>query len=359
MKVVVTGASGFIGTNVVERWVRRGHLVVALDDLSRPDAGLNAAHLADACGVPIRRLDIADKMAIGDLIASERPDVVVHLAAQVAVTTAIADPVRDFTVNAVGTVNLLEALRRHASDAIFLYASTNKVYGGLRRARVQRLPTRYALLDRPNGIDEDEPLDLSTPYACSKGTGDVYVTTYGATYGLRTVVFRQSCIYGTHQRGTEDQGWVAWLLRRAIAGDPPTIYGDGLQVRDLLHVDDLLDAYESAIGCEGAWGQTFNIGGGPDHALSVWAEFGPLVEELAGHRLHPRFGQWRHGDQRVYISDISKAAAVLDWRPLVPPSTGVPRLYQELLGVTTMRREAARDHPPVPRSRLQPGQRAH
>jgi CDP-paratose 2-epimerase len=252
--------------------------------------------------------------------------VVLHLAAQVAVTTSVLEPRHDFEVNALGTFNLLESVRRLAPDAVLLYASTNKVYGGLESEGVEEHGRRYRFR-RVAGIPETQPLDFHSPYGCSKGAADQYVRDYARIYQLRTVCFRQSCIYGYRQFGVEDQGWVAWFTIAAVTGQPVTIYGDGKQVRDLLFVDDLVDAYDAAVArAEAVRGGVFNLGGGPEHTLSL-LELVDMLEHLTGRPLHPRFADWRPGDQPVFVADISRARSALGWQPQVDVRTGLQRLY--------------------------------
>jgi CDP-paratose 2-epimerase len=250
-------------------------------------------------------------------------DVLLHLAAQVAVTTSVADPRTDFEINAQGTFNVLEAARRVPRPPIVVYSSTNKVYGGMDGVQVIANGTRYGYKDQPFGIGEDQPLDFHSPYGCSKGAADQYVRDYARIYGLRTVVLRQSCIYGPHQFGIEDQGWVAWFALCNLTQKPLTIYGDGKQIRDLLHVDDLIAAFDSAVErIEDVAGEVFNIGGGPDNTLSL-LELLELLERITGSKTAHSFSDWRPGDQRVYISDVRRAQRLLDWRPTLPPEEGV------------------------------------
>ncbi|MCC7196518.1 MAG: GDP-mannose 4,6-dehydratase [Gemmatimonadaceae bacterium] len=252
-----------------------------------------------------------------------------HLAGQVAVTTSVADPREDFETNALGTFNALEAARQAGNDPIFLFSSTNKVYGGIDNVAIEETPGRYAYRDLPYGVSESQPLDFHSPYGCSKGAGDQYVRDYARIYGLRTVVFRQSCIYGYRQFGIEDQGWIAWFIIAAVMGRPITIYGDGKQVRDALFCEDLLDAYDAAIEhIEVAKGQIYNIGGGPENTIAVWSELGPILAELLGREMTVAYGDWRPGDQLVFVSDIGKAERELGWKPKTPVREGVQKLLE-------------------------------
>jgi CDP-paratose 2-epimerase len=261
--------------------------------------------------------------------AAREQDVIYHLAGQVAVTTSVLDPRDDFENNALGTFNTLEAARAAGHHPIFIYASTNKVYGGMDDVAVVERATRYEYRDLPNGVSEHQPLDFHSPYGCSKGAGDQYVRDYARIYGLRTVVMRQSCIYGARQFGIEDQGWIAWFIIAAVTGKPITIYGDGKQVRDILFVTDLLDAYQAAIDrIDVVAGQVYNIGGGSENTLSVWVELGPMLEELLGRKVEVSRGDWRPGDQHICIMDTRKAQRELGWRPQVGVAEGVRRLYE-------------------------------
>ncbi|NLE43631.1 MAG: NAD-dependent epimerase/dehydratase family protein, partial [Chloroflexi bacterium] len=256
-------------------------------------------------------------------------DCVYHMAAQVAVTTSVTHPRDDFEINAMGTFNVLEAVRTVAPDASVFYASTNKVYGGMENTAVVEDDTRYRYRDLDLGVSEDQHLDFHSPYGCSKGCGDQYVRDYARIYGLKTVVFRQSCIYGPRQFGVEDQGWVAHFCIAVRLGRPITIYGDGKQVRDVLWIDDLVEAYQAAIDrVDTVAGQVYNIGGGPENTMSIWAEFGPLLESLAGRPISFTRADWRPGDQPVYISDIRKARRDFGWRPKTSLSDGVTHLWE-------------------------------
>ncbi len=257
------------------------------------------------------------------------PDLLVHLAAQVAVTTSIRNPREDFEINALGTFNVLEAARAQATMPAVFYASTNKVYGGLDDVRVTLNGTRYLLPDLPDGVSEEQALDFHSPYGCSKGTGDQYVRDYARIYGMRTMVFRQSCIYGERQFGVEDQGWVAHFIIATAMNRPISIYGDGKQVRDLLHVRDLIAAYDAAwLRLDDVKGQVFNVGGGAANTLSIWAEFGPMLEELSGRKIDATFSETRPGDQPVFVSDNTKAMELLNWQPKVAVRDGVKQLWK-------------------------------
>jgi len=329
LKALVTGGAGFIGSNLTDRLVKEGHQVVVYDNLSRPGTEKNVDWLRARHGDAWRLIQ-ADVRDFESLCrAAADADVIYHLASQVAVTTSVLDPRHDFEVNALGTFNVLEAARLSGRRPIVLYASTNKVYGGMEEVTVVETDNGYAYRDYPYGIPETFPLDFHSPYGNSKGCGDQYVRDYARIYGLPTVVFRQSCIYGPRQMGCEDQGWVAWFLIATVTGRPITIYGDGKQVRDLLWVEDLLDLYQAAVKrIDVAGGQIYNVGGGPENSLAVWRELGPMLEGLAGHPIAVTYGDWRPGDQRIFVADIRKAARELGWRPRVGKVEGVRRLYE-------------------------------
>lgn len=327
---LITGGAGFIGSNYASRLIQRGENVTIYDNFSRSGSVKNYSWLVETYGSQAFKTiegDVRDAAALAT--AAQEADVLVHLAAQVAVTTSVVHPREDFEINALGTFNLLEAARSSDRKPVVLYTSTNKVYGGMEDVRVQKLETRYAYQDFPDGISEAQPLDFHSPYGCSKGTGDQYVRDYNRIYGIPTVVFRQSCIYGPHQFGMEDQGWVAWFVIAAVTGKPITIYGDGRQVRDLLFVEDLLNAYDLGVEkIQTAAGQIYNVGGGPDKTVSIWTEFCPILEKLVGHSLPVSWGDWRPGDQTIYVSNIAKAQKELGWKPKVGVEEGIELLFR-------------------------------
>jgi len=330
LSYLVTGGAGFIGSNFVHRLLKRGEQVTIYDNLSRAGAPRNLTWLEQEFGRDSFRLIVGD-IRNADLLAESArdADVIAHLAGQVAVTTSVTDPRQDFECNALGTFNALEAARLSRRDPVFLYASTNKVYGGMEDVPVVEDATRWRYADLPNGCPETQPLDFHSPYGCSKGAGDQYVRDYARIYGLRSVVFRQSCIYGPRQFGVEDQGWLAWMTIAAVIGRQITIYGDGKQVRDVLHVDDLLNGYDLAVSKIGAAaGQIYNMGGGPRNVLAVWSEFGPLLERLLGHQIHVGHSDWRPGDQRVFYADTGKAREELGWEPKIDLERGIEALFR-------------------------------
>jgi CDP-paratose 2-epimerase len=327
--VLITGGAGFIGSNLCDRLATAGHRVRILDNLSRSGAKGNLEWLRQRHAHRIELVlgDVRDRGAVraatGDVAAA------FHLAAQVAVTTSLEEPQDDFSVNAQGTLELLEALRQQPSPPPLLYTSTNKVYGCLGDVELTENERRWSPADERlarRGVGEDRPLQFRSPYGCSKGAADQYVLDYAETFGLRTVVFRMSCIYGPHQHGTEEQGWVAHFLLRALQTQPLTIFGDGKQVRDVLYIDDLVSAFVLAWkGIDNLAGRAFNIGGGPAGTLSL-LELLDAIETFHGSRPVVSFDAWRPGDQRYYVSDTSAFRRATGWRPRVPVAEGVRRL---------------------------------
>ena len=329
MKWVVTGGAGFIGTNVVRRLTKEGHQVIVLDNLSRRGVSENIRFLEENFLFDFVSGDIREIRFLMEFFKKhEDVDVVLHLAPQVAVTDSIRDPMNDFQVNAAGTLNLCEAIRQCSPGTILLNASTNKVYGNLSHLGLIERKTRYDLAHMSYGISEREPVDFYSPYGCSKGSAEQYVRDYARTYGLRTISFRQSCIYGPHQFGLEDQGWVAWFVIAAMLDRPITIYGNGKQVRDLLFVDDLVTCYLRAVDhIDATAGNIYNIGGGPTNAWSLLEVMGS-VEKVTGRIMKYSFGDWRPGDQRIFICDIRKAMNDFGWKPTIPVSEGVGHLIE-------------------------------
>lgn len=322
---LITGGAGFIGANAASRFLALGWRVRVLDSFARAGTRANAAWLASLGGsLDVVEADVRDALAVAR--AARDADVILHLAAQTAVTTSIDDPRTDFEINALGSFNVLEAARASGRRPLVLYASTNKVYGGMEDLRVVERDGRYAYRDLTGGVDEERPLDFHSPYGCSKGAADQYVRDYARIYRVPTVVFRQSCIYGPRQFGTEDQGWVAHFVLTALRGGALTIYGDGKQVRDVLDVDDLVDVFLAAIErADAVAGRVYNIGGGPDRTLSL-LELVAWLERRLGRKLRVSFGPWRPGDQHVYVSDISRAARELGWSPKTDVRAGLERL---------------------------------
>lgn len=331
--VLITGGAGFIGTNLADRLLTDGQPVIVFDNLSRTGVAENLAWLRDRHGadMEIQVADVRDALLLRRAV--HRCCRVFHFAAQVAVTTSLVDPILDFEVNALGTLNLLEAIRAAPEPPPLLYTSTNKVYGTLVGMEVTEIDGRYLPKNsrmRASGIGEEQPLDFHSPYGCSKGAADQYVLDYARIYRIPAVVFRMSCIYGPHQRGNEDQGWVAHFLVRILRGEPITIYGDGRQVRDALFIDDLMEAMMKAhVHIERLSGRAFNIGGGVENAISL-LDLLDAAERLHGSRPNVRFGPWRPADQRYYVSNVTAFSRAAGWRPRVSSAEGVARLYRAL-----------------------------
>jgi CDP-paratose 2-epimerase len=343
--VLITGGAGFVGTNLASRVASDGRRVVVFDSLGRPGVEQNLRWLESTYSglVTSEIADVRDAAALRAAVSGA--DAVFHLAAQVAVTTSLELPVDDFEVNLQATLTLLEELRRLPRSVPLLFTSTNKVYGALPEVRLERVDDRWEPVDRElreHGVDEHHPLDFRTPYGCSKGGADQYVLDYAHMFGLPAVVFRMSCIYGPHQHGTEDQGWLAHFMRRALAGEPVTIYGDGAQVRDVLYATDLVEAMLRT--CEDAdrlAGTAFNVGGGASNTLSL-LELVQMIAELEEAPVDVTFAGERAGDQRWYVSDTSRLRQAIGWEPVVNVKDGVAALHEWLAARRTRTVAAAR-----------------
>ncbi len=328
-KVLVTGGCGFVGGNAAARLLELGVEVAVLDNLSRHGTADNLQWLRS---LGLRHFLHADTRLASDLDEAVRqfaPDAIFHLAGQVAMTTSMANPRRDFETNVVGSLNLLEAVRRHCPETVIVYSSSNKVYGDLAGLDLQEERLRYSSPSHPRGIAENSPLDFQTPYGCSKGAADQYMLDYARVYGLNTIVFRHSTIYGGRQHATFDQGWVGWFCRQGLetaqnpAREAFTISGDGKQVRDLLFVEDTVNCYlAAAMNFEKARGQAFNIGGGIENSCSLLELF-EIVEERLGVKLNYRKLDWRHSDQKFFVADCSKAERCFGWKPKTRRAAGI------------------------------------
>jgi CDP-paratose 2-epimerase len=332
--VLVVGGAGFVGSNLADRLLSSGTRVRVLDNLSRPGVERNLAWLEERHGelLEVQRGDVRDPAACARAVRGA--SAVFHLAAQVAVTTSLVAPVEDFEVNARGTLNVLEAVRAVEPPPFLLFTSTNKVYGGLEDVALVDVGRRYVPVDPAlrRGVSEARPLAFHSPYGCSKGSAEQYVLDWAHTYGVPAAVFRMSCIYGPRQLGTEDQGWVAHFLIQALAGRPITIYGDGKQVRDVLYVEDLLDAFLAARERpREVAGRAFNIGGGPARTVSL-LEVIDLIAEAVGVRPDLRLDAWRIADQRWYVSDPTAFGELAGWQPRVGVAEGLSRLHAWLAG---------------------------
>ncbi|WP_445193529.1 SDR family NAD(P)-dependent oxidoreductase [Sphingomonas sp. Tas61C01] len=345
--VLITGGAGFIGSNLADRLARDGHRVRVYDALSRTGTERNLAWLQGNHGDQIEfvHADIRDEAAIA--AAVHDATAVFHLAAQVAVTTSMVDPRDDFAINIAGTLNLLEALRLRGDRTPLIFASTNKVYGDLADLSFALHDDAYVPEDaavRLNGIGEARPLDFHTPYGCSKGAADQYVLDYARSFGVPTAVLRMSCIYGRGQMGTEDQGWVAHFLIRALSGEPITLYGDGCQVRDILDVSNAVDAYVRAWErIDAIEGRAFNLGGGPDNAVSL-RELLAHIGTLIGRDVAIDYADWRAGDQRYFVADTRAAQVALDLSPKVPWRDGVAALARWLVAERRLNLPIAEPH---------------
>lgn len=311
-RILITGGAGFLGVNAALHLIAEGWHATLLDNLSRPGTERNLKWLLTEH--PTRttfvKEDVRNASALAEHVKNQ--DAILHLAGQVAVTTSLVDPGTDFDVNARGTLNLLEAVRLHNREAPLVFASTNKVYGKLDRNNV--------------ACKESQPIDFHSPYGCSKGAADQYVRDYARCFQMNTVVLRQSCIYGAHQYGTEDQGWVAHFVHSIINGRPLTIYGDGTQVRDLLDARDLCSLYSTAIEkIEKTRGEIYNVGGGPENQRNL-VEVIDQIGELTHTTPKYSFADWREGDQTFYVSDITKAKHDLGWEPQIPFDRGLKEL---------------------------------
>lgn len=325
--ILVTGGAGFIGSNLSSYFLKDGYKVTVFDNFERKGTKENIDWLKKQFAkLKIIKGDIRVRKDLDKAI--ENKDVIFHLAGQVAVTTSVADPRTDFDINALGTFNLLESVRNYGSKPLIVFSSTNKVYGEMLDVSVIEKPTRYMYKDLPFGISETACLDFHSPYGCSKGAADQYVRDYERIYQIPTVVFRQSCIYGPRQFGIEDQGWLAWFIIALSLGHDITIYGDGKQIRDVLYIEDLVSLFKQALENETiVKGKIYNVGGGIRNTLSVWSEFGPILEDLFGREIKPQFSDWRPGDQKVYVSDIKLVKKELGWEPKVGTRKGITKLF--------------------------------
>ena len=327
MKRLITGGAGFIGVNLAEYFLKKGEEVIIFDNLSRKGGKTNIDWLTST----YQKVQFVhgDIRTDGDLLRDQintGVEVVYHLAAQVAVTTSVTNPREDFEINALGSFNVLEAARLAEQPPVVFYSSTNKVYGGMEDLQIADRGLQYDYADLPEGLPEDRCLDFHSPYGCSKGSADQYFRDYARIYGLRTVVFRQSCIYGERQFGIEDQGWVAWFTIASCLGKPITIFGDGKQVRDVLYIQDLIQAFDMAYQkIDVTAGQVYNIGGGRRYMMSL-LELLNFLEKTLDRKISYKFSNWRPGDQKVYISDCAKAKREFGWEPLMSPQLGVNQL---------------------------------
>lgn len=327
-RVLISGGAGFIGANAARRFLAEGWDVTVLDNLSRRSAMINLEWLRRFRPFQFAQIDLRREKDVAAHCRDTGFDLVLHCAGQVAVTTSVINPRDDLENNVLGTFNLLEAVRQFCPEAFFIYASTNKVYGGMEEMEIVERNGRYEYATLPDGASEKQPLDFHSPYGCSKGAADQYVRDYARIYGMATTCFRQSCIYGYRQFGVEDQGWVAWFTIAHALKLPITIFGDGKQTRDVLFIDDLLDAYFLAwTKREKIAGQVYNIGGGPQNQFSL-KQLLQLLERESGRPVNPAFSSPRPGDQKVFVADIRKAFGDFGWRPVHGVEDGVHKLNQ-------------------------------
>jgi len=334
MKLLITGGCGFLGSNLASDALARSDELVVFDNLYRNGSRENLTWLQTQGKFTFEHGDIRNQNDITRVIQAFKPDTIFHLAGQVAMTTSIANPRMDFEVNVMGTHNLLEAVRQHAPKATVVYSSTNKVYGDLEQYTYVETDTRYQCVEHPNGINEQTQLSFHSPYGCSKGAADQYMLDYARIFGLKTVVFRHSSMYGGRQFATYDQGWVGWFCQKTIetskglVKEPFTISGTGKQVRDVLHADDMKRLYMAAVNHIGnARGQAFNVGGGIENSLSLLELFA-LLEQIANVKLSYTKLPVRDSDQRVFVSDLAKAKKILNWQPVVSAQEGVARMVE-------------------------------
>lgn len=334
MKLLITGGCGFLGSNLASDALARGDELVVFDNLYRNGSRENLTWLKTQGKFHFEHGDIRNQNDITRTIQNFKPDAIFHLAGQVAMTTSISNPRMDFEVNVMGTHNLLEAVRNHASEATVVYSSTNKVYGDLEQYSYEETDTRYQCIEHPNGFNEKTQLSFHSPYGCSKGAADQYMLDYARIFGLKTVVFRHSSMYGGRQFATYDQGWVGWFCQKAIETskgllkEPFTISGTGKQVRDVLHGDDMKQLYMAAVQhIDDAKGQAFNVGGGIENSLSLLELFA-FLEQIANVKLNYKKIPVRESDQRVFVSDLAKAKLLLNWQPKVSAQEGVARMVE-------------------------------
>lgn len=341
MKLLITGGCGFLGSNLAAHALTQGIELCVFDSLYRHGSQNNLTWLRDQGRFEFVHGDIRNANDVQRTIARFKPDAIFHLAGQVAMTTSIADPRMDFEVNALGTLNVLEAVRAHVPDAVVIYSSTNKVYGDLEQYQYRETDTRYVCVEHPNGFNEHTPLDFHSPYGCSKGSADQYLRDYHRIFGLKTVVFRHSSMYGGRQFATADQGWIGWFCQMAaqtragLRKEPFTISGNGKQVRDVLHAEDMISLYFSTLQhADAAAGRAFNIGGGIDNSLSLLELFGLLDKEIGQTMQYTKLPP-RESDQRVFVADIRQMKALTGWQPKVSAQAGVARMLEWVSGVVS------------------------
>lgn len=329
-RCIISGGAGFIGCAATERFYNLGYDVIVLDNLSRKGSEINLKWLKENCkNIKFYKVDIRNRSAVEKVFKANKPEeieVVLHLAAQVAVTYSIENPQLDFETNVIGSFNLLEVIRKLKINPVIIYSSTNKVYGDLSSAKIIEKKNKYVLKTPANGINEEFKLDFLSPYGCSKGIADQYFLDYARTYNIRTVSLRQSCIYGERQFGIEDQGWLAWFVIAFALNKEIKIYGNGKQTRDVLHIFDLMDAFELVIkNIKTTSGKAYNIGGGLDNSISL-LELISILKKKTNTKVKISYHPWRLGDQKIYISNITKAFKDFNWKPKIEFHDGIDRL---------------------------------
>jgi CDP-paratose 2-epimerase len=331
MKYLITGGCGFIGSNLAAEVLRQGDELILFDNLFRYGSSDNLTWLRSQGKFAYFPYDIRNYNDVETVIKDIKPDYIFHLAGQVAMTTSVRNPRLDFEVNTLGTHNLLEAVRKYSSNSVILYSSTNKVYGDFENFTFEETETRYTCKEYPNGFPETIPLDFHSPYGCSKGAADQYLLDYHRIFGLKTIVFRHSSMYGSHQHSTFDQGWVGWFCQKAleikngIAKEPFTISGTGKQVRDVLHSSDVVNLYFSAKDCSNAYGQAFNVGGGMENSLSLLELFS-ILEDTLDIKILYRQLPWRESDQKVFVADNMKIIKCIHWNILKNKTAGIQKI---------------------------------
>ena len=326
--ILITGGAGFIGTNAVDYFAKKGWNVYLLDNLSRKGSEQNLKWLQsqENYSFIFKEIDIRDKRDVEKLFKKNNFDALIHLAGQVAVTSSIDNPREDLDTNIIGTFNLLESIRKYSPNTMMINASTNKVYGDLENCDVIETDLSYKFKSQPNGISESTILDFHSPYGCSKGSADQYIIDYARIYDISTTTFRQSCIYGPRQFGSQDQGWISWFIIASLSKQPISIYGNGKQVRDILYIDDLIRAYDIAISKPSkVKGEAFNIGGGPSNSISL-IQCINMISEILNRDIKYNLCDPRPGDQKIYVSDIQKISQTLDWQPSTSVKVGVSNL---------------------------------
>jgi len=336
-RILITGGAGFIGSNLVDHFLKKENEIIIFDNLSRPGGGPEVnLKILQSKNNPKLKFVNGDIRVLPQLEKEMKDvDVIFHVAAQTAMTTSITDPVGDFEINAKGSFNVLEAARRSGCDPVMIYTSTNKVYGDLTKKKVELVEkeTRWDFANKEfaEGVDESYPLDFEGPYGCSKGIGDAYFLDYARTFGMKNVVFRMSGIYGIAQHPTEDQGWIAWMVRRAMEKQPLTIYGDGKQVRDILFCEDLVKAFEMAVkNINKTKGQPYNIGGSRRNSISIIELLEFMKNKLGIQPSKIFYDDWRRADQKVYISNTAKATKEFGWKPEIPMEKGIVKMFEWL-----------------------------